>query len=113
MSFVKDTKNGITIMRVNQERFDSNIAPEFKAEILYIVEQDVKDVIVDLTNVLYVDSSGLGSLLFGLRQLRDSKGRLKILGAKKRVKSLIRIAKLEEILENFEDEESAFKSFKQ
>ena len=112
MSFDKETKDGVTVIRVNHERLDSNLAPDLKAELLMLVDQDTTNILVDLTKVIYVDSSGLGALLFGLRQLRDSKGTLKILRANERVANLIRIAQLEDILINFIDEEEALQSFK-
>ena len=64
-----------------------------------------------MSKVFYADSSGLGALLFGLRQFRDTEGSMKILGANSRVINLIRIAKLEEVLLNFNDEKEAIESF--
>jgi len=112
MSFEKQDINGVQIVRINTERFDSNIAPELKTELLLIVEQGNKNILIDLSKVIYVDSSGLGALLFGLRQARDKEGKLKIFGANSRVLNLIRIAKLEQILLNFEREDEALASFK-
>ena len=111
MSFEKETKNGVTIIRINQERFDSNIAPELKTELLFLVEQGIKNILIDLSNVIYVDSSGLGALLFGLRQLREIKGKLKLLGANNRITNLIRIAKLEHVLMNYKNEKNALESY--
>ena len=111
MSFKKEKRNGVTIIRIKQERLDSNIAPELKAEFLLLADKGVKNILVDLTNVFYVDSSGLGALLFGLRQLREIEGALKILGANNRITNLIRIAKLEQVLINFQNEDEAFHSF--
>lgn len=111
MPFEKTQKNGVTIIRITQERLDSNIAPELKAELLILVDQGIKDILVDLTGVSYTDSSGLGALLFGLRQVREINGTLKILGANNRITNLIRIAKLENVLINFATEEQALVSF--
>lgn len=111
MAFVKESKNGVTIIRINRERLDSGIAPDLKTELLILVDQKIKHILIDLTKVSYTDSSGLGALLFGLRQLRDLNGTLKILGANNRVMNLIRIAKLEDILINFENENEALTSF--
>ena len=111
MSFETKKKNGVVILTVNQGRLDSDLSAELKTEILILVEQEIKNVLIDLSNVAYVDSSGLGALLFGLRQLRELRGTLKIVGANSRITSLIRIAKLEQVLLNFEDEETALQSF--
>jgi anti-anti-sigma factor len=68
--------------------------------------------LVVLSEVNYADSSGLGALLFGLRQLKNLGGQLKLLGAKNRVFNLIKIARLENYLPNFDDKKAAIESFK-
>lgn len=110
MSFEKEMRDDVTLIRINDERFDSNISPEIKAELLVSADQGVKSVLVDLNKVSYTDSSGLGALLFGLRQLRNKGGTLRIFGANSRVLNLIRIAKLEQILLHYENEEEALNS---
>jgi len=111
MPFEKIKQDNVTIIKIDAERLDSNIAPDLKTELLLLADQGVINILVDLTNVVYVDSSGLGALLFGLRQLRDFQGTLKLLGANDRVLNLIRIAKLESVLVNYVDENSAVQSF--
>lgn len=111
MDTEKESKDDVSIIRLKDERLDSNIAPELKAELLILVDQGAKKIIVDLKNVTYADSSGLGALLFGLRQSRDNGGSLLIVGANSRITNLIRIAKLEEILINYENEIDALANF--
>ena len=111
MSFKKEIKDDVTIIRINKERLDTTITPELKTELLVTVDQDKKKILVDLTKVNYVDSSGLGALLFGLRQIRDKKGMLKMFGAHSRILNLIRIAKLEDVLINYNSEDEALKHF--
>jgi anti-sigma B factor antagonist len=110
MSFQKELKNDIIIYRIDNERLDTSLAPEFKTELLLVVNQGSKKVLIDLSKVKYADSSGLGALLFGLRQLRDIHGKLIICGANSRVINLLRIAKLEEILVNYTNETEAIDS---
>ncbi|MBD3288354.1 anti-sigma factor antagonist [candidate division KSB1 bacterium] len=112
MPYQKEKRDGAVIVRIKKERFDSSIAPEIKAELLVIADHGVKNILVDLNEVDYADSSGLGALLFGLRQIRDKGGTLRIFGANSRVQNLIRIAKLEQILLNYNDEEEAMNNLK-
>ncbi len=112
MPFEKENKDGITILKVPQDRLDSTIAPQLKAELLLLVDQGLINILVDLTGVAYVDSSGLGALLFGVRQLRPLDGALRIFAAGDRILNLMRIAKLEDVILNFKDEEEALKSFR-
>ena len=111
MEFAKKTVDGVTVVRIDNERLDTNVAPELKAELIILAEQGILKVLVDISNVYYADSSGLGALLFGVRQYRDHDGQFKLLGANTRVQNLIRIAKLDHILINFDNEQSALESF--
>ena len=65
----------------------------------------------DLKKVEYVDSSGLGALLFGHRQAQAHSGKMKLIHVNPRVNTLIQIAKLQDILERYEDEAVAIRSF--
>ncbi len=112
MSFKKTTKSGITFIKIENDRLDSTIASDLKTELLLIVDDGAKNVVVDLTEVNYADSSGLGALLFGLRQLKNLGGKLSLLRANKKIMNLIRIARLEDILVNFQNENEALENIK-
>jgi anti-anti-sigma factor len=111
MRLLKEGNTGVTIYRVHEERLDTLVAPDLKTEILVDLNAGNKRLLIDLKNVKYIDSSGLGALLFGLRQLREIEGDLKLLNAAPRVLKLIEIGHLEKHLLNFEDELSAINSF--
>jgi anti-sigma B factor antagonist len=111
MGFVKEEQKGVTIIKVEEERLDSMIAPQLKSELLFLVNEGKRNVLIDLSNVNYADSSGLGSFLFGIRQLKNVDGQLKLLAANERIMSLVRIARLDNILLNFYDREQAISSF--
>lgn len=113
MPFLQNEKNDVIILKVDDERLDSSVAPELKAELLILAEGGTSKVLLDFTNVVYVDSSGLGAILFGIRQFRDRGGILKMFGAGERVLHLIKIAKLEDIVFNFDSETDALNSFTQ
>jgi len=111
MGFVKEQQKGVTIIKVEDERFDSTIAPQLKSELLFLVNEGTRNVLIDLSEVNYADSSGLGAFLFGIRQLKNVDGQLKLLAANERIMSLVRIARLDGILLNYQDKEQAVSSF--
>ena len=111
MGFVKEQQKGVTIIRVEDERLDSVIAPQLKSELLFLVNDGIKKVLIDLSEVNYADSSGLGAFLFGIRQLKNADGQLRLLAANERIMSLVRIARLDGVLLNFQDREQAISSF--
>ena len=111
MGFNKEEIKGVTIIAVEDERLDSTIAPQLKSEILILANDGVKNILIDLSNVNYADSSGLGAFLFGIRQLKSVGGQLKLFSANERIMSLVRIARLDNILLNYFNKEEAVSSF--
>lgn len=112
MHYQEEQVGDVLIIRIDEDRFDSTVSPEFKTELLRLIEgEHVRNILIDLKEVEYVDSSGLGALLFGHRQAKAKSGKLKLLNINPKVSTLIKIAKLEDILEHFSDEQQALKSF--
>lgn len=111
MGIVKEQQKGVTIIKIKDERLDSVVAPQLKSEVLFLVKEGTRNVLIDLSDVNYADSSGLGAFLFGIRQLKNVEGQLKLLAANERIMSLVRIARLDGILLNFHNREQAISSF--
>lgn len=111
MGFMKEEHDGIIIIKVEDERLDSLVSPHLKSELLVLTNQGTKQVLIDLSRVAYADSSGLGALLFGSRQLKSIDGQLRLLSANERIMSLIRIARLEGHLLNYHNKTEALSSF--
>ena len=107
MKFEKIQKEGVVVFRLKEKKIDSPLAPELKKELLTAVVHDSPNIIVDMSSVTYVDSSGLGALLFGLRQANRYRGNLVLLNPQPRVQKLIEIAHLSRALAVFEDEQTA------
>ena len=87
---------------------NSQVAPDLKAQLLLLIGDEKHDkLILDLTAVTYVDSSGLGALLLGLRQARTNDKKFALVGAQKRVENLIHVAHLDDVLLTYIDEVEA------
>jgi len=111
LNFTIDNKNYVTVFRIDCSRLDSSKAPELKTEFLRLIAEKTNCILVDLSRVEAIDSSGLGALLFGLRQILANNGNLKLTNLQPKVVSLLKIAKLDRVFEIFDDEESGIKSF--
>lgn len=111
MKYKVDEKDSVNIIRLDEERLDTKVAPELKTQLLMMINDSSKT-LIDLSKVQYADSSGLGALLLGVRQARDLSAFLAVIGAQKRVKSIIHIAQLDKLLVNYEDETSALNAMK-
>ncbi len=70
-----------------------------------------KKILLNLSDVTYIDSSGIGELVSGFTTVTNHGGILKLLGLSKRVKDLLQITKLYTVFEVFDDESTAVRSF--
>ena len=70
-----------------------------------------KKMLINLGDVNYIDSSGIGELVSAFTTVTNSGGALKLLNLTKRVQDLLQITKLYTVFEVFDSEEAALKSF--
>jgi anti-sigma B factor antagonist len=80
-------------------------------EVHNLIEGGRTKLLLNLAGVSYIDSSGIGELVAGLRSAAKAGGVLKLLGLSKGAKELLRVTKLSSIFEVHEDEASAIQSF--
>jgi len=111
MNFYLEEVDGIKIIRVKEDRLDTSVAPDLKAQLLVLINEG-KTVLLNLEDVQYADSSGLGAILLGFRQARDSGGDFAICGIQKRVETMISIAQLTNVITIYKDKEEALKLLK-
>ena len=76
-----------------------------------LVTKGQKKILLNLGDVSYIDSSGIGELVSGFTTVTNSGGSLKLLNLNKRVKDLLQITKLYTVFEVHEDEAAAIRSF--
>ncbi|MGH9802069.1 MAG: STAS domain-containing protein, partial [Blastocatellia bacterium] len=68
-------------------------------------------IVLNLSGVSYVDSSGIGELVSSLTTTKNTGGKLKLLNPPKKIKDLLMITKLLTVFEIHEDEQSAIESY--
>jgi anti-sigma B factor antagonist len=76
-----------------------------------IVGKGQKNILLNLGDVSYIDSSGIGELVSGFTTVTNAGGKLKLLNLNKRVKDLLQITKLYTVFDVHEDEAHAVRSF--
>ena len=76
-----------------------------------MVSKGQKHILLNLGDVSYIDSSGIGELVSGFTSVTNSGGQLKLLNLNKRIKDLLQITKLYTVFDVHEDEASAVRSF--
>jgi anti-sigma B factor antagonist len=86
-------------------------ASTFRDLIRDLAAKGHKKILVNLGDVSYIDSSGIGEMVSSFTTVTNHGGQLKLLSLTKRVKDLLQITKLYTVFEVFEDEASAVRSF--
>jgi anti-sigma B factor antagonist len=76
-----------------------------------LTAQGNKKILLNLSEVSYIDSSGIGELVSGFTSVSNGGGTLKLLGLTKRVKDLLQITKLYTVFDVHEEEAHAIRSF--
>ncbi len=86
-------------------------ASVFRDMIRDLAAKGDRKILVNLTDVSYIDSSGIGEMVSGFTTVTNHGGQLKLLGLTKRVKDLLQITKLYTVFEVFDEEPAAIRSF--
>jgi len=86
-------------------------ASTFRDTVRDLAASGHKKMLLNLAEVSYIDSSGIGELVSAFTTVSNQGGALKLLSLTKRVQDLLQITKLYTVFEVFEDEASAVRTF--
>lgn len=101
----------IVIINVKEERMDAHNSGTFKEQMLALFDEGRCRLIIDLSNVRFVDSSGLGALVSGFKNASAREGNLKLCGLQPQVRSMFELTRLHRVFEIFTTVEEAQESF--
>jgi anti-sigma B factor antagonist len=99
-------ERGKTILPLEGE-IDLHVSPGVAESLRSIVAKKPEQVIVDLTKVTYVDSSGLAVLIEGMQNVQEYGGFFALAGMQESVKHIFDIARLDQVFQIFPDVDSA------
>jgi len=98
MKITLDKKDRYSILSIHEQNLNSLIAPDLKSEFVFLRNEGIRNLILDMSEVEYVDSSGLSSVLTANRLWKDY-GQFIIAGdLHANVQKLIKISRLDSIL---------------
>ncbi len=86
-------------------------ASAFRDAIRELAANGKKKLLLNLAEVSYIDSSGIGEMVSGFTTVTNQGGAVKLLNLTKRVRDLLQITKLYTVFEVFDDEAAAVRSF--
>ena len=98
MEFNIEKKDNYTLIQVMEEKLDTHIAPNLKSELVLISGNGEKNIVLDLSNCRYCDSSGLSAILVANRLCKNANGTFVLTGLTEAVERLITISQLDTVL---------------
>jgi anti-sigma B factor antagonist len=98
MKYSVDKRDTFCIMTLEDEKILSDTAPKLKSELVIINTEGYKNIILDMNNVEFIDSSGLSAILTGNRICKDANGTFVLTGINDGIKKLIDISQLNKVL---------------
>ena len=110
MEIAVEKTGDIAVVQIPVEELDASNAAELKRDIGPVLEAN-KKVVLDLSRLRFVDSSGLGALLSSLRQLTGRGGDLRLFGMSKPVRALFELVRMHRIFDIYGTKEEAMHAF--
>lgn len=107
MNISTETREEHTVMKLLEERLDAHNSGELRDRILGLLEVGGQRLIIDLSGVSFIDSSGLGALLSGYKNANLRSGSFVLVGLQPRVQSMFELTRLHRVFEIFPTLEGA------
>lgn len=98
MKFSIDKQEKYSVFSLEEDKLNSQVAPLLKSEMILLNAEGIRNIIFDMTQIKFVDSSGLSSILISNRLCKNSNGTLVLTGVNEPVMRLIKISQLDSIL---------------
>ena len=98
MKYTIDKQEKYSLLRLHEEKLDSSVAPSLKSELITLHAEGVRNIILDLSEVKYTDSSGLSALLVGNRIVQEEGGIFVLSCLSDHTTKLIKISQLDSVL---------------
>lgn len=111
MKITQREVDNAVILDLNGKLTGGPDADQFREVFKSLIEQDKKNIIVNLEKVSWINSTGLGILISGYTSVRRGGGDLVIMNVSDRIESILYVTKLNLLFKTFESEEEALKSF--
>ena len=86
------------MLKLHEDKLDSSVAPGLKSELITLHAEGSRNIILDLSDVKYTDSSGLSALLVGNRIVQEDGGIFVLSCLSEHTMKLIRISQLDSVL---------------
>jgi len=107
-----EKRDNVEVMTFTVNKINALIADDIRDQIIKVFENANAKLVIDLSGVEYIDSSGFGCFLSSFKAARNNYGTLKFANAEPSVKALFETLKLNTIFELYSDTETCLRSFR-
>ena len=104
-------KYGAVIIELKGNVMGGDDTKMFNEHIHKLIDEDKKNIVIDLSGVKFMNSSGLGMLIGGLTTLKKADGVLKLASVTDKIESLLMITKLITIFDSYDTVDEAVQAF--
>lgn len=111
MKLTSREESGVVILEPKGKIMGGPDATLLHDQLHEFIGQNKKKMVIDLSKVEWMNSTGLGILISGLTTLRNNGGELKLARVTEKIESLLTITKLITVFESFDTVEDAITSF--
>jgi anti-sigma B factor antagonist len=110
MDIAVEKFGAVTIATLHRDELDASNVNDFKRDVAPMLAEN-SNVILDLSHLRFIDSSGLGAMLSCLRQLNAKGADLKLCGMSKAVRAVFELVRMHRIFDIYDTREQAVSAF--
>lgn len=111
MHYIEETINGIYLLTLKGKLMGPPETDNLHERIKKAIENDSKNIVLDLKNVTMMASLGIGALMRALSTVRNAGGDLRLSGLTEKVKSIFEITRVIGIVQIYNSSQEALESF--
>jgi anti-sigma B factor antagonist len=110
MEIYEETSNTVTILKL-VGRLDAPVVKDLKNKMNDLIQRGQVNLVFDMADVNFMDSSGLGGMVAALRSVSQVGGDIKLARLQPRVRALFELTRLHQVFQIFQDVDAAVQSF--
>ncbi len=111
MKYTESEKNGVVILHLKGDLLGGSDIAEFKQKLKSLLDASKKNILIDMSDVTYVNSSGIGMLISGMTTVVQAGGKFKICNIEKNIKNVFVITNLVKVFDTFNTVDEALATF--
>lgn len=99
MKYSIDKEEKYSLIKIREEKLDTSVASKLKSDLVTMQAEGVENLVIDMSAVKYIDSSGLSALLVGNRLFGENGGAFVVAAPTEHTMKLIKISQLDKVFD--------------